>query len=1083
MKGKRILAGMLVGVLAVTSVPGTGLNAYAAGNGELEVIDDVTELDAEGEASYNYMEVAREVLYANATANSEQWPAKWTHDGPAEYAFNGDTSNWWHGRYNNDDGKLGKHHPEETRWLESGEGAWIGSGFGRRILLGQITYRSRTDDNSGGRIWKYELYTANVADGVTPTDDDFTLVSSGNLEANKWKNTDTIQLDAPVEATHFRLKAIEMHDSYNVNEATASEIKVYEAVAGQLTELKTKIAEVDAFLRENGMYDCGDLERLAAEAQDMVVAGSADEDVINAKIAELTAELEKVQTNFQKVFKDENGAGVYLSDLDWTSESSGWEDHPSRKDQGVDDDTIALYDGGKWNEYAKGIGTHAPSAITYDLEGKGYQRFETYAGVNNDHNGSVKFKVYVDDVLKFETPDTVYRDTGMVFVSVDVRDAATLTLEVTDEGGNGNDHAAWADAKLYTSVNAADKEALKTAIAEANAKLAAADIGNYTDESVENLREKLAAAETVEGKSDAKQRDVDAAADALTTALESLLLKDADYTAVDAALEEAANADRSDKTDESLAVLDAAVEAVVRDKKITEQAEVDAMAEAITKAVAALAMDEAKVAAKELAAAKAALEAKIAEAEAFIENNSAYDCIRLQALVEEAQALMDAEDIDVSVVNEKAEELGTAMTDFQKVFSNEEGKGVYLSDMDWNEGSYSGWESIQKDKSVNENPIRLYNGSETRKFLKGIGTHAASEIVYDLSNQDYQVFETWMGADTEEDQSQKMTFAIYVDDVLVYESGEMGRWDTMKHAVVDVRGAKTLKLVVNDLGDKSGDHADWADAKLYTEVTSTRNVTVTAGEGGTAEASQTGDVPFGTKAVFTATADSGYQFVNWTNKDGAEVSKDSVYTAIVTENMELTANFAQITYQIRVGSDIVAEGCYNTKVTITAPEAPEGQKFAGWEVNGKMISKEPQYTFYIANSMEFTAKFVDEEEAAEMTPSANITNTILTKRTDGKTNIKFAAQLVVPEGCTVVETGLLWCSKDTPEVLAENGEIAAGVKKTVSPSMNKSYQFSVTINGVPTGRFVRGMIYAQVRNKETNEVTWIYSGETKAVVE
>ena len=541
--------------------------------------------------------------------------------------------------------------------------------------------------------------------------------------------------------------------------------------------------------------------------------------------------------------------------------------------------------------------------------------------------------------------------------------------------------------------------------------------------------------------------------------------------------------DRSDKTDESLAVLDAAVEAVVRDKKITEQAEVDAMAEAITKAIEALAMDEAKVAAKELAAAKAALEAKIAEAEAFIENNSAYDCIRLQALVEEAQALMDAEDIDVSVVNEKAEELGTAMTDFQKVFSSEEGKGVYLSDMDWNEGSYSGWESIQKDKSVNENPIRLYNGSETQKFLKGIGTHAASEIVYDLSNQDYQVFETWMGADTEEDQSQKMTFAIYVDDVLVYESGEMGRWDTMKHAVVDVRGAKTLKLVVNDLGDKSGDHADWADAKLYTEVTSTRNVTVTAGEGGTAEASQTGDVPFGTKAVFTATADSGYQFVNWTNEYGEEVSKDSVYTAIVTENMELTANFAQITYQIRVGSDIVAEGCYNTKVTITAPEAPEGQKFAGWEVNGKMISKEPQYTFYIANSMEFTAKFVDEEEAAEMTPSANITNTILTKRTDGKTNIKFAAQLVVPEGYTVVETGLLWCSKDTPEVLAENGEIAAGVKKTVSPSMNKSYQFSVTINGVPTGRFVRGMIYAQVRNKETNEVTWIYSGETKAVVE
>ena len=62
----------------------------------------------------------------------------------------------------------------------------------------------------------------------------------------------------------------------------------------------------------------------------------------------------------------------------------------------------------------------------------------------------------------------------------------------------------------------------------------------------------------------------------------------ADYSAVDAAEAKADKIDRSLYTDESLAGLDAALEAVVRDKNITEQQAVDAMADAIEDALAAL---------------------------------------------------------------------------------------------------------------------------------------------------------------------------------------------------------------------------------------------------------------------------------------------------------------------------------------------------------------------------------------------------------------------------------------------------------------------------------------------------------------
>lgn len=90
----------------------------------------------------------------------------------------------------------------------------------------------------------------------------------------------------------------------------------------------------------------------------------------------------------------------------------------------------------------------------------------------------------------------------------------------------------------------------------------------------------------VRGYSIARQSDVDAMALALQNALNGLVLKDADYTAVDAALARAAALNRDDYLD--LTAVDAAVNAVIRGKKIDEQDDVDAIAKAIEDALAAL---------------------------------------------------------------------------------------------------------------------------------------------------------------------------------------------------------------------------------------------------------------------------------------------------------------------------------------------------------------------------------------------------------------------------------------------------------------------------------------------------------------
>ena len=117
---------------------------------------------------------------------------------------------------------------------------------------------------------------------------------------------------------------------------------------------------------------------------------------------------------------------------------------------------------------------------------------------------------------------------------------------------------------------------------EAIAKAEALNKDNYKDfTGVE-----AAVNAVVRDKNITEQTEVDAMAKAIEDAIAVLQYKDADYTMVDAAIAKA-NALNKDEYKDFTAV-EAAVNAVVRDKNITEQSEVDAMAKAIEDAIAAL---------------------------------------------------------------------------------------------------------------------------------------------------------------------------------------------------------------------------------------------------------------------------------------------------------------------------------------------------------------------------------------------------------------------------------------------------------------------------------------------------------------
>ena len=110
------------------------------------------------------------------------------------------------------------------------------------------------------------------------------------------------------------------------------------------------------------------------------------------------------------------------------------------------------------------------------------------------------------------------------------------------------------------------------------------DLSLYTEASVKNLNDLLASVN--DRLSMDEQDQVDAMAKAIEEAVAALEYRGADYTAVEEAIAKAEALDPEDYNDFS--AVEAAIEAVEYDKRITEQAEVDAMAKAIEDAIAAL---------------------------------------------------------------------------------------------------------------------------------------------------------------------------------------------------------------------------------------------------------------------------------------------------------------------------------------------------------------------------------------------------------------------------------------------------------------------------------------------------------------
>jgi hypothetical protein len=155
----------------------------------------------------------------------------------------------------------------------------------------------------------------------------------------------------------------------------------------------------------------------------------------------------------------------------------------------------------------------------------------------------------------------------------------------------------------------------------------------------------------------------------------------------------------------------------------------------------------------------------------------------------------------------------------------------------------------------------------------------------------------------------------------------------------------------------------WSFTTGATFVTYTVSLSSNPAAGGTTSGG--GTFNSGSSVTVTATPNSGYTFINWT-ENGVEVSTSASYQFIINGNRTLVANFSSpsITYTVLLssvppeGGTTSGGGTYTSGTSVTVIATPNsGYTFINWTENGIVVSTNASYQFILVNDRTLVANF------------------------------------------------------------------------------------------------------------------------------
>jgi hypothetical protein len=215
---------------------------------------------------------------------------------------------------------------------------------------------------------------------------------------------------------------------------------------------------------------------------------------------------------------------------------------------------------------------------------------------------------------------------------------------------------------------------------------------------------------------------------------------------------------------------------------------------------------------------------------------------------------------------------------------------TYLSDLNWTSAT-AGWGTVQKNLSVAGNTITL--GGAT--YAKGLGTHAVSQIVYNLVGG-YSNFISDVGIDSEEigKGTGSVDFQVLGDGKVLFDSGILTNTSPVVSINVNVTGVQTLTLVATNgvAGSIDYDHADWAGARLLSSAAQPPVPPSAL----TAVASSSSQI----NLSWTNNAPSATGFLIQRSSDGVNFTQIATTSASATTYFDTTGLAAGTTYFYRV---------------------------------------------------------------------------------------------------------------------------------------------------------------------------------------
>ena len=212
----------------------------------------------------------------------------------------------------------------------------------------------------------------------------------------------------------------------------------------------------------------------------------------------------------------------------------------------------------------------------------------------------------------------------------------------------------------------------------------------------------------------------------------------------------------------------------------------------------------------------------------------------------------------------------------------------------------------------------------------------------------------------------------------------------------------------------------------------------------------------GDTCTVIATANIGYNFVNWTENE-SQVSMDSIYAFAVTGDRTLVANFQaqpqpqSFTISVSAnpsnGGTVTGGGTFpNGESCTVIATAAEGYTFDNWTENGDVVSENANYTFTVTNDRTLVANFsVQAPNTYNINVSPNPSN--------GGT-VTGGGSYNQGASCTVtatVNTGYTFSNwTENGNVVSENANYTFTVTSNRTLVANFQQQYTITATSNPT---------------------------------